>query len=121
MVFKVLEIENLHYSHTMRTIITAAALLVSGCATSIPGIQREPVQATYTSAKQPLEIARCFKAKMPGLDVYPGENEVSVSNKNQFGAILMNWTIRPVPEGSVIDLRKTNSMTPGQAQMEQCF
>lgn len=58
---------------------------------------------------------------MPGLDIYPGENEVSVSNKNQFGSILMNWLIRPTLTGSIIDVRKTNSIAPGMNKATSCF
>jgi hypothetical protein len=104
----------------MRPIILSV-LLLGGCATSVEGIRAEPVAQTYASAKAPLDIAKCLQEGMPRLDVELGDGFVSVSNRNQFGAILMNWLITETPTGSTIELRKTNSITGGQEMGVRCF
>lgn len=101
--------------------IILSFLLLGGCATSTEGIRAEPVSETYSSAKAPLDIARCLQEQTPGLDLELGDGFVSVSNRNQFGAILMNWLIRETAGGSTIELRKTNSLTGGQAMATRCF
>lgn len=105
----------------MKIAILTATMLVAGCATTPEGIQREAVVATHQSAKAPIEIAQCMKDLMPGLDVYPGADEISVSNKNQWGSILLNWRIIKTATGSTIEVRKTNSIAPGMALATRCF
>jgi hypothetical protein len=99
----------------------AAALALSGCATTSAGIEAEPVVATYTSTNAPTVVARCLQEAMPGLDIELGDHQVSVSNRNQFGSILMNWLIKETSSGSTIELRKTNSIAPGREKATACF
>lgn len=104
----------------MRPIILSV-LLLGGCATSVEGIRAEPVSETYASAKPPLEIAKCLQKGMPRLDVELGDGFVSVSNRNQFGSILMNWLITETATGSIVELRKTNSITGGERMGADCL
>lgn len=104
----------------MRTIIFGT-LLLCGCATSTEGIQGEAVNETYTSAKAPLVIARCLQEEMRDLDLELGDGFVSVSRRNQFDSILLNWMIRETPTGSTIELRKTNSIAGGEHRATHCF
>lgn len=96
-------------------------LLLSACATTPEGIRREAIDQTLASAKSPMEIARCLKDLMPGLDIYPGDHEVSVSNKNQFGSILINWRLIEDGTGSKVEIRRTNSIAPGINRSTRCF
>jgi hypothetical protein len=105
----------------MRNIVIGVAALLSGCATTPEGIQKEKVDLAYTSTKEPMAVARCLKDLMPAVDVYPGNDYVSVSNKNQFGSILINWLIRETPTGSTIEVRRTNSIAPGIALATRCY
>lgn len=111
------------YARAMRNNALTIALLSSlaGCATSVGGIRQEPVVQTYESSHPPKEVALCLQRMMPGLDVDLGENYYSVSNRNQFGSILMNWLITPRGDGSTIELRKTNSIAAGMKRATECF
>ncbi len=102
-------------------VVVFAALALAGCAHSIEGIEKEPVRETYTSTKAPLVIARCLQEAMPGLDIQIKDGFVSVSNRNQFGAILMNWIVRETATGSAIEMRKTNGIAPGVEKSKVCF
>lgn len=105
----------------MRNIILIV-LLLGGCATTTEGIGREAVNETYASSKPPLDVARCLQEAMSDLDIELFENgAVSVSRRNQFGSVLLNWFIRPSPSGSAIELRKANSLAPGQDRATRCF
>lgn len=98
-----------------------ASLLASACAHSVEGIEQHPVVKSYSSAQAPDVVARCLQSKMPGLHLEIVDGGYSVSNKNQFGAIIMNWRIRQTSTGSTIELRKTNSIAPGVSKAEACF
>ena len=104
----------------MRSIILFAFLL-GGCANSVGGIRQEPVAQTYNSAHAPKDVAQCLQRIMPGLQVDLGDNYYSVSNRNQFGSILINWFITPENGGSRVELRKTNSIAPGINRATECF
>jgi hypothetical protein len=105
----------------MRSMILLS-LLLGGCATSVGGIRQEPVVQTYSSAKAPRDIAQCLQHIMPGLQVDLGDNYYSVSNRNQFGSILINWLITERSGGgSTIELRKTNSIASGVNRATECF
>lgn len=103
------------------TVFVGCLAALSGCATSVGGIKAEPVVATYRSEKSPLVVARCLQETMPGLDIELLDREVSVSNRNQFGSILMNWLISEEGSGSIIELRKTNSVAPGMSKATVCY
>lgn len=105
----------------MRAII-AVSLLLGGCATSVGGIRQEPVFQTYTSTKEPRELAQCLQGIMPGVQVDLGENYYSVSNRNGWGSILINWYItQREGGGSNIEVRRTNSIAPGINRATECF
>lgn len=106
----------------MKKLVTlAATVILTGCATTVGGIMKEDVVATYTSAKSPLEVAKCMQAQARGLDIEFPDPNVSVSARNPYGSILINWLIRPTSGGSTIEVRRTTGITPGIAQMTTCF
>lgn len=105
----------------MKPIYLAPLLGLTACATTVGGIMKEDVVATYSSAKAPLEVAKCMQAQARGLDIEFPDPNISVSSRNPYGSILINWLIRPTPTGSTIEVRKTSGITPGIAQAETCF
>lgn len=103
-------------------VLVLAAFLVSGCAHTAEGIALETVDASYTSAKAPVAIAGCLKDLMHGLDVAPKQDgSFSVSNRNQFGAIIQNWLIKPAATGSTIEFRRSNKIAPGMTEATRCY
>jgi hypothetical protein len=102
------------------TLACAGALL--GCAAS-PDRTREshPVFKSYTSSSAPEVVAKCLQKELPGLNAEFGDGEIVVTNRNQFGTILIAWYIRASGSGSSIDVRRAQSVAPGITKAERCF
>jgi hypothetical protein len=86
----------------------AAGLALSGCATRVGQMRQEAVDWAYTSDKPPHEIAACMQRVFPRLSIDLGPDYYSVSSRNQYDSI-------------IIELRRTNSIAPGVAAVEECF
>lgn len=62
-----------------------------------------------------------MQAQTRGLDIEFMDDAVSVSNRNPYGSILINWMILPSASGSTIEVRKTTGITAGIAKATACF
>lgn len=97
------------------------AVLLSSCATAPEKILSDkPPMKIYESTKSPTEIVQCMNNNLH-LPAEARNGDWSISNKNSFGSILINWYVRAKGTGSVIELRRTQSMAPGISAAERCF
>jgi hypothetical protein len=77
--------------------------LLGGC-TSISDMRERDPRATYSSARAPLDLARCFGSEIRGhgpAQIWPAENETTVSFRPEGNTVLL-ISIKPNGAGSAV-------------------
>lgn len=101
----------------MRTMIIAAALAVSGCASTQTVLGREPMDVVHSPV--PVEqVVFCLQNKF---DAAPLEKDGAkiFLHKTNFGVVASSLSVRPEGNGSMIELRRGS--TPAYGAFRSCY
>lgn len=108
----------------MRIIIIAAALVLSGCATSLSGIRNKAVQEVVTSPRSIEDIERCIVLSQPGgrtpyAVTVAGVRELTI-NQEAAGAVML-FQMRQVPEGTEVTFRRKGVFVSNDDAAKRCY
>lgn len=105
-------------------VISAALLVLQGCAWSAEGLGRAKVEDVYTSEKPASEVAGCIAARLHGVNpaFQRGEGHWIVTRANGYGIPIVRWDIYQREDGgSNIEFRRSVAMMSGEEKAATCF
>lgn len=101
----------------MRLTITAAALALTGCASTQTVLDRAPMDTVHSPV--PVEkVVFCLQNKF-GMNPLEQDGAKVFLNKTPFGVVASSLSVRPEGQGSVIEIRRGS--TPGYAAFRRCY
>jgi hypothetical protein len=101
----------------------AAALTVTGCATSGASLGQRKIVRQFTSSKAPNQLAGCIALALNGNNsfVSEGETHFVVLRNNGYGLPAVRYDIIGTPAGSRVELRRAISINSGTDKVEACL
>jgi hypothetical protein len=104
----------------MRNLIAIAALLLASCATP-QDIYSSEVDVAETTAKPLAEISQCLQLRWAEAPITAPDGKLNFPMKNGYGQVLGMLTLTPVPDGTLIELRKTGQLAIGGENWRACI
>lgn len=102
----------------MRKIILLFSLL-GACATPTD-IYSSPIDISATSAKPIAEVSQCLQLRWAEAPITAPDGKISFPMKNGYGQVLGLLTLTTVPEGTLLELRKTGQLAIGGENWRAC-
>lgn len=102
-----------------KPLVLIAALAAASCAT--PGdIYASEVDLSETSSRPLAAVSRCLQLRWAEAPITAPDGQLSFPMKNGHGQVLGMLTLTSVPEGTLIELRKTGQMLFGGQDWLKC-
>lgn len=105
----------------MRWVIVAAAVAVTGCATTPAKLATKEVKASFESAKSARDFAYCVAENLSDASGVQGEGDhYWVLIQGSFGNYFARWDFTSTKGGSKAEVRATGMATRGDGTVEDC-
>jgi hypothetical protein len=98
-------------------------LALAGCATSAAGIGKGKVEKTWTSQKEPQQVAGCLASRLNGSNpTFQDENgHYVVARNNGWGVPIVRYDVFKEGAATKIELRSSFSVGRGSDKLESCL
>jgi hypothetical protein len=104
----------------MRNLIAFLAVALAACATPTD-IYSSEVDLSVTSAKPLAEVSQCLQLRWAEAPITAPDGKLSFPMKNGYGQVLGLLTLTAVPEGTLVELRKTGQLMMGAQNWRECL
>lgn len=108
----------------MKALLAAAlALPLAACATSAAGLAKGDVDATYSSAKAPEDVAGCLANELKAdNDLFRlADGHYVLTRKNGYGIPTVRWDFIREADRTRIELRTSLPVGSGQDKLRGCL
>lgn len=104
----------------MRNLIAFLAVALAACATPTD-IYSSEVDLSETSTKPLAEVSQCLQLRWAEAPITAPDGKLSFPMKNGYGQVLGLVTLTPIPEGTLLELRKTGQLMIGGQNWRGCL
>lgn len=104
----------------MRNLIALLTVGLAACATPTD-IYSSEVDLSETSPKPLAEVSQCLQLRWAEAPITAPDGKLNFPMKNGYGQVLGLVTLTPIPEGTLLELRKTGQLMIGGQNWRGCL